>query len=269
MLATSFVALAVGCFPQCGDSCELMSPPGHGTETRLNKLKQACTAGEEVVFSVDYNPCTHNLEYEVNTPNRCEQRQGNVFTCKKNKKCKVTPILTELIHCDCSKCDNHHCDSHQQCTLQEVQCVQAPCEKQPTCVDRPCDLQCGEGEECQWQEVQCVTTPCDPVKTCVPTRQEPANPCGKCGELEVCYMQDVTCFAPPCDPVPTCVRDICASVRCPDGTDCLLTNNGASAECKPWADITCADKPCDAGYNCQDVRRVCVKAPCYQFDCSL
>ena len=267
--ASTLVAFSAACFPQCGNSCELLSPPGHGVVTQLEKLTQGCTAGEEVVFSVDYNPCTHNLKYVVNTPNRCEQRQGNVFSCKKSKQCKVTPVLTELLHCDCSKCENHQCEWKQKCSLEEVQCVQAPCDKQPTCVDRPCELQCGEGEECQLQQVQCVTTPCDPVETCVARSQPTTNPCGGCGDLEVCYMKDVNCFAPPCDPVPTCVRDHCASVRCAAGTDCLISENGEGAVCKKWSDITCQDKPCDAGHTCQDVRRVCVTDPCYQFDCSL
>eukprot|EP01060_Flectonema_neradi_P036549 TRINITY_DN7055_c0_g1_i1.p1 TRINITY_DN7055_c0_g1~~TRINITY_DN7055_c0_g1_i1.p1 ORF type:complete len:252 (+),score=44.29 TRINITY_DN7055_c0_g1_i1:35-790(+) len=165
--AASLVAISVGCFPQCGDSCELVTPPARGEVTRMKKLKQKCTAGEEIVFSVDYNPCTHNLEYEVKTPKRCEQKQGNVFTCKKDKKCKVVPFLAELRHCDCSKCEGHECEWDQQCTLQEVQCVQAPCEKQPTCIDRPCDLQCPEGEECKLQQVECFAAPCDPVQNCV------------------------------------------------------------------------------------------------------
>eukprot|EP01060_Flectonema_neradi_P038334 TRINITY_DN7_c1_g1_i12.p1 TRINITY_DN7_c1_g1~~TRINITY_DN7_c1_g1_i12.p1 ORF type:complete len:384 (+),score=58.87 TRINITY_DN7_c1_g1_i12:167-1318(+) len=376
--ASSMVALSAACFPQCGDSCEILSPPGHGAVTQLEALSQQCTTGGEVIFSVDYNPCTHNLEYVVNTPSRCEQRQGNVFTCLKDQRCRVTPILTELKHCDCSKCENHQCAWDQQCTLQEVQCVQAPCEKQPTCVARPCDLGCPAGEVCQLQQVQCFAPPCDPIQTCVAASsssrlssllsttagqcpedakvcpdghtvvvRDPANNCeffpcpvdacngecafdevcklqevqciqapcdpipvcepkpctracaagekcehvvhpclvapcpvsetctlvdpcnGACSATELCYMKDVVCFAPPCDPVPTCVENRCAAVRCPQGTNCLLAENGASAVCKPWADIRCEDKPCAAGYTCTDVTRTCAAAPCYQFDCTL
>ena len=363
--ASSMVAMSLACFPQCGDSCELMSPPGQGEVTRMKKLKQECTAGEEVTFSVDYNPCTHNLEYVVKTPKRCEQRQGNVFTCKKNKKCKVIPYLTELKHCDCSKCEKLQCEWTQRCALQEVQCVQAPCDKQPTCVDRPCDLQCAKGEECRLEQVQCVAPPCDPVPTCVakdpvgcteeghvcpdgsvvfkdennnceffpcpdqckgecefdeecvlqqvqcvqapcppvpvcvdkpctrecPAGEEcelrvvqcliapcpieetcvpsvPVSPCDKCEALDVCYLKEVVCVSPPCNPVPTCVTNHCATVRCGSGTDCLIANNGDSAICKPWSEISCLDQPCDAGFTCQDVKRVCKQAPCSQFVCN-
>eukprot|EP01060_Flectonema_neradi_P005975 TRINITY_DN139_c0_g1_i4.p2 TRINITY_DN139_c0_g1~~TRINITY_DN139_c0_g1_i4.p2 ORF type:complete len:161 (+),score=38.13 TRINITY_DN139_c0_g1_i4:539-1021(+) len=81
-------------------------------------------------------------------------------------------------------------------------------------------------------------------------------------------MMDVQCIKAPCDPIPTCVENHCATVDCKPGHDCHLANNGESATCLPWGEITCADKPCKAGYTCTDVKKVCTTSPCYQYDCS-
>eukprot|EP01060_Flectonema_neradi_P005969 TRINITY_DN139_c0_g1_i21.p3 TRINITY_DN139_c0_g1~~TRINITY_DN139_c0_g1_i21.p3 ORF type:complete len:111 (+),score=30.28 TRINITY_DN139_c0_g1_i21:543-875(+) len=85
---------------------------------------------------------------------------------------------------------------------------------------------------------------------------------------ERCYMMDVQCIKAPCDPIPTCVENHCATVDCKPGHDCHLANNGESATCLPWGEITCADKPCKAGYTCTDVKRDCGALACDQYKCS-
>ena len=202
-VASSAVAVALGCFPTCDDDCNRLSPPQLGEVTRLRKLKEKCTSGEEVVFNVDYNPCTHNLDYKVRTPDNCEQRQGNVFTCKNNKRCKVIPFLTELKFCDCSS---------------------SPGPSPPTTPTNPCGSKCGAEEICYMRDVICNTFSCHPVPTCI------TNHCmfSKCGYGNDCVITDhgdsstckpwseIGCFDKPCKAGYTCVdvKRVCKTAPC-------------------------------------------------------
>ncbi|ETK90782.1 hypothetical protein F442_05672 [Phytophthora nicotianae P10297] len=95
-----------------------------------------------------------------------------------------------------------------------------------------CDLACGEGETCTLQEVQCITAPCDPVPTCVPveTLSLPPEPvCTmKCPEGETCQINSADssqyCLSP------------CASVRCSSGYTCQVEQvQCIRAPCPPLA----------------------------------
>ena len=233
-VASSAVAVALGCFPTCDDDCNRLSPPQLGEVTRLRKLKEKCTSGEEVVFNVDYNPCTHNLDYKVRTPDNCEQRQGNVFTCKNNKRCKVIPFLTELKFCDCPSTEQctKKCRKGKVCERVVHPCLTPPCPSTEKCVKKrhctrdakqcqdgsfvgrdadnncefhpcpdPCDGACKFNQDCLLKNV--ITCPegmvCPPTVVCV---DKPCN--RRCPKGDVCELMVAPCLIPPCPVVETC-----------------------------------------------------------------
>jgi hypothetical protein len=182
--------------------------------------------------------------------------------------CNPPPVACNLL-----------CVKGKHCELQKVECVRAPCDPVPTCVDDPMPTpdpctttSCPAGTICKSHPVTCVRAPCPPVAECIPQVHcggfagkpcpgsgschddptdscDPANGGADCGGLCVC-KQPAAC--PPdrvwddspavCDCVKVPAGEACGSKTCGDGEFCC---NKSCSVCAPTGGA-CDSKACVA-----------------------
>lgn len=162
--------------------------------------------------------------------------------------------------CQCLEpCKDVTCELDEVCTVQEVQCVRAPCPPQGICTPKPqpcpelidCWVDCQYG--LAYDENEC------PVCRCL-------QPCQNvtCGENEACTVQEVHCIRAPCPPLGLCTPK---QPSCPSMDGCMLDcnigfaydeNECSICEClQPCKNVTCAFNE-----ECQIQAVQCIRAPC-------
>ena len=68
-------------------------------------------------------------------------------------------------------CATVDCIRGYHCQMFQEECVSAPCDAVPRCVDDTAptcaSVDCITGSHCELVQVECITTPCNPIPTCV------------------------------------------------------------------------------------------------------
>ncbi|CAD5122915.1 DgyrCDS11314 [Dimorphilus gyrociliatus] len=236
-------------------------------------------------------------------------------TCSKNSDCPKNQVCDEETKtCGCAKymcemfcengfeqlngcpickcreptsCRDKKCGTGEVCIEDDIECVTAPCYKNPRCELATCE-RCRPNEECKVETVVCKKAPCKQFLKCVPNdlckkckegesceiatsicipgfvckkpiaRCVPKNKCQykKCNIGEYCKEKVHPCLVPPCPTSAVCVKQqtTCAAMLCRVGHFCVEENGEARCVLDP----VCVKANCRKDQNCMIITRGCL-----------
>ena len=169
--------------------------------------------------------------------------------CRSGHRCEVfEPTGEAFCTPDCSL-NNGGCARNEICTIEQVQCVRAPCPPVVQCLDQCSVVRCATGHRCEIYE---------------PTGEAFCTPdCslsnGGCARNEICTLQQVQCKRAPCPPVVQCL-DQCSVIRCATGHRCEIYERTGEAFCTP--DCSLNNGGCARNEICTLQQLQCFRAPC-------
>uniref|UniRef100_A0AC34PX95 TIL domain-containing protein n=1 Tax=Panagrolaimus sp. JU765 TaxID=591449 RepID=A0AC34PX95_9BILA len=165
------------------------------------------------------------------------------------------------------------CGPGKVCVPKQVQCIRAPCDPIPECVDvnsttptkpedDPCaTVRCAAGTKCTAVKVNCLIPPCkSPIAECVPiespTEMPIDDPCAltDCRDGMICINQQVQCIRAPCPKIAKCVNMTDVSTPAP-------IRNARSVDANSRL-VSCDTLNCPPGTHCQFLKINCLRAPC-------
>ncbi len=170
--------------------------------------------------------------------------------CRRGHRCEIfEPTGEAFCTPDCSL-NNGGCRDREICTLEQVQCVRAPCPPVVQCLDRCATVRCLPGHKCEVDG--------EGIPTCIP---DCSVNNGGCGRGELCTIQQVQCIRAPCPSNPTikCLSP-CAAVRCSTGHRCEVDQATGSPFCAP--DCSLDNGGCRSDQICELKPVQCVTTPC-------
>ncbi|MET0283383.1 MAG: hypothetical protein ABW352_02895 [Polyangiales bacterium] len=133
---------------------ECIEPGGAGCAAVLCEVGNVCVEGP------DGPKCVLGPKPDTTGPG-C-----GVVLCKPGTTCVEGPKGAQCVEPKCTA----KCSAGQHCELQEVQCIKAPCDPVPTCVDdldACATVKCKAGFHCESVPVQCLVAPCPEHAECV------------------------------------------------------------------------------------------------------
>ena len=131
----------------------------------------------------------------------------STIKCQCGHHCEVFKPTGEPFCAPNCSLDNGGCSKGELCTLQQVQCVRAPCPPVVQCLSRCAAVRCRSGHRCEIDKV---------------TGEPFCNPdCsfgnGGCRLDQICELKPVICVRAPCPPMvqcscpPPCSKEYCTS----------------------------------------------------------